>query len=73
MASSTNTSRTMQLSLERKCTALESHLFEKSKLFDSAEEKLECMKENMALVIDQKDKQSEELTSYKGANEDIKS
>lgn len=26
----------------------------------------------MALVIDQKDKQSEELTSYKSANEDLK-
>lgn len=56
MTSSANTSRTVQLSLGRKCTALESHLSEKLKLLDSAEEKLKCLEENMALDIDQKDK-----------------
>lgn len=73
MASSANISRTVQLSLERKCTTFESHLSNKSKALDLAEEKLKCMEKNMALVIDHKDKQSEELTSYKGVDEDLKS
>lgn len=56
MTASANTSRTMQINLEKKCTELESQLSWKSRSLDSAEEKLRASKENMALVISKKDK-----------------
>lgn len=72
MASLANTLKTMQVSLEKKCADLESRLSAKSKSLDTIEEKLRSSEENMTLIIDKKDKQYEELTSYKSANEDLK-
>lgn len=63
MASSANTSKTMHISLERKCTDLESQLSAKQKSLDFAEEKLKDLEENMALVIYEKEKQSSKLIS----------
>lgn len=56
MASSANTSKTMQISLEKKCANLESQLSRKSWSLDSVEEKLRASEENMTLVINEKDK-----------------
>lgn len=39
---------------------------------DFAGEKLNSSEEKMALVIHEKEKQSEELTSFKSANDDLK-
>lgn len=61
MASSANTSKTMHISLERKCTDLESQLFAKQKSLDFAEEKLKDLEENMALVIYEKENANEDL------------
>lgn len=72
MASSANTSKTMHISLERKCTDLESQLSVKQKSLDFAEEKLKDIEENMALVIYEKEKPSSKLISFRNANEDLK-
>lgn len=72
MASSANTSKKIQISLEKKCADLESQLSMKSKSLDSAEERLMSSEENMGLVIHEKEKQSSELVSFKNANEDLK-
>lgn len=55
MASSANTSRTMQLSLERKCADLEGQLSWKNKALDSTAKKLRTTEENVALVVVEKD------------------
>lgn len=56
MASSTNTSKTMQISLEKKCANLKSQLSRKLRSLDSIEEKLRALEENMTLVINENDK-----------------
>lgn len=56
MAASVNTSRTMQLNLERKCTNLEGQLSAKNKALDSTVDKLCTAEENVALVVAEKDK-----------------
>lgn len=73
MASSANTSKTMQIGLEKKCVELESQLSWKSRSLDSTEEKLRASEENVALVMAKKDKQSAELMSFQCANENLKS
>lgn len=72
MTSSTNTSKTMHTNLEKKVTELESQLAAKQESLNSAEDKLKASEENMALVINENDKQSAELTLFWNANEDIK-
>lgn len=67
-----NTSRSMQINLEKKCADLEGQLSWKDNALDSAAEKLRTAEENMALVVAEKDKQSADLTSFKKANEDLK-
>lgn len=64
MASSANTSKTMQISLKKKCTDLEGQLSLKNKALDSAEGTLCSLEENMALVMAEKDKQSANLLSF---------
>lgn len=72
MASSANTSKTMAISLEKKCASLESTLSSKLSDLELSESKLKSAEENLAQVIKQKDKQSDKLNSYKRANEDLK-
>lgn len=64
MASSANTSRTMQINLEKKCVELEGQLTWKDKALDSTTEKLSTGKENVALVVAEKDKQSADLAPF---------
>lgn len=64
MTSSTNTSKTMHTNLEKKVTELESQLAAKQESLNSAEDKLKASEENMALVINENDKQSAELTLF---------
>lgn len=72
MASSVNTSKTMQMNLEKKCIDLEGQLSWKNKALDSATDKLSSAKENVAMVIAEKDKQSTDLISFQQVNEDLK-
>lgn len=46
----------IQICLEKKCADLESQLSMKSRSKDSSEEKLKASEENMAVVIDEKEK-----------------
>lgn len=55
MAASANTSKVMQINLEKKCADLEGQLSWKNKTLDSAAEKLRTAKENVALVVAEKD------------------
>lgn len=72
MESSANTSKTMQISLEKKCTDLESQLSWKNKALDSAAKKLRIAEENVVLVVAEKNKQSADLTSFQNANKYLK-
>lgn len=72
MASCANTAKTMVVSLEKKCADLEGTLSSKCSDLETSESKLKSTEENLALVIEQKDKQSDELDLYKRANEDLK-
>lgn len=72
MASSANTAKTMQICLEKKYANLENLLSTKLRSLDLSEAKIKSTEENLALVIDKKDKQSDELNSYKNANDDLK-
>lgn len=72
MAFSANTSKTMQICLEKKYANLENLLSSKLRSLDLSEAKIKSAEENLALVIDQNDKQSDELNSYKNANDDLK-
>lgn len=71
MAASTNTSRTMQINLEKKCADLEGQSSWKNKTLDSTAKKLQTAKENITLVAEM-DRQSACLTSFQRANEDLK-
>lgn len=62
----------MQISLENKCVDLYGQRFAKLKFLDFADDKLKYPEENMALVIHEKEKHSEELIYFKSANEDLK-
>lgn len=72
MASSANTSKMMVNSLEKKYADLEISLSSKCSDFELSESKLKSVEENLVLVIEQNDKQSKEVNSYKRANEDLK-
>lgn len=67
-----NTYQTMQLNLEKKCAYLEGQLSTKDNALDSAEDKLQTAKENVASVFAKKDKQSSDPMSFQNANEDLK-
>lgn len=62
----------MQINLEKKCANLEGQLSWKDKALDSKVEKLRTTKENLALVVVEKDKQSAGLTAFQKANENLK-
>lgn len=72
MASFANTSRIRQATLEKKCSELEGQLSAKRKALDFAEERLHSVKENVALVVAEKDKQSSDMMCFQRANEDLK-
>lgn len=59
-----NTSKIMQIGLEKKCTELESQLLWKSRSLDCTKEKLRASEENVTLVMAKKEKQSTELMSF---------
>lgn len=67
-----NTARAQVVALEKKCVDLENLLSSKDKTLDFAEEKLRSAEENVALVVEKKDKQSSDLMSFQQANEDLK-
>lgn len=54
MASSANTSKTMQICLEKKYANLENLLSSKLRSLDLSEAKIKSAEENLALVIEQK-------------------
>lgn len=64
MTSSANTSKTKQISLEKKCADLEGQLSWKNKALDPAKEKLRSVEENVVLVMAEKNKQSVDLLSF---------
>lgn len=56
MASSANTSRSMQINLEKKCADLEGQISWKDKVLDSPVEELRTTEENVTLEVAEKDK-----------------
>lgn len=61
----------MQINLEKKCADLEGQLSWKNKTLDSTAEKLQIARENVVLVVVEKDRQSTEMISFQWANEDL--
>lgn len=73
MASSANASKTLVISYEKKCAELESALSSKCSELELSETKLKSAEENLAAVIEQKEKQSDQLIVCTRSNEDLKS